>query len=241
MPDPGAGRASEPALAPRSAGSLILSTTPAFATRWLIPRRGRFYAQYPDISLRLDTSTALIELHEDASVDLVIRYGTGESPQPAQPVPARRMLWRLRHPPQWWRGGGRNARTDCRSLAKLATLRTGLEGLAPANQKASQGACWCLTGRTSVWRGRIFNALRSRAGTASAGQSALRLAGARDWLGNGRWSGRQRLLMHVIGTTYTPDRQSSVIQRPATPPCQVQKKTGPHPKIWAGEALSGRR
>lgn len=80
MPDPGAGRASEPALAPRSAGSLILSTTPAFATRWLIPRRGRFYAQYPDISLRLDTSTALIELHEDASVDLVIRYGTGESP-----------------------------------------------------------------------------------------------------------------------------------------------------------------
>jgi len=64
----------------RSAGSLTLSTTPAFAALWLIPRLGRFYAQHPDIRLRLDTSTALLDLHQDASIDLVLRYGVGEHP-----------------------------------------------------------------------------------------------------------------------------------------------------------------
>lgn len=62
------------------AGSLTLSTTPAFAALWLIPRLGRFYAEHPNINLRLDTSTALLDLHQDASIDLVIRYGPGHYP-----------------------------------------------------------------------------------------------------------------------------------------------------------------
>ncbi|AYC33901.1 LysR family transcriptional regulator [Pseudomonas cavernae] len=64
----------------RSAGSLTLSTTPAFAALWLIPRLGRFYAEYPDINLRLDASTVLVDLQQDASVDLAIRYGVGQYP-----------------------------------------------------------------------------------------------------------------------------------------------------------------
>ncbi|UCO99676.1 LysR family transcriptional regulator [Metapseudomonas lalkuanensis] len=64
----------------RSSGNLTLSTTPAFAALWLIPRLGRFYAEHPEISVRLDTSNTLIDLHQDASVDFVIRYGMGEYP-----------------------------------------------------------------------------------------------------------------------------------------------------------------
>lgn len=63
-----------------SSGQLTISTTPAFAALWLIPRLGRFYAEYPAIRLRLDTSNTLVDLHQDASIDLVIRYGTTHYP-----------------------------------------------------------------------------------------------------------------------------------------------------------------
>ncbi|MBS7661493.1 LysR family transcriptional regulator [Pseudomonas lalucatii] len=59
----------------RSAGQLTVSTTPAFAALWLVPRLGRFYAAQPHIRLRLDTSCAVVDLQQDASVDLAIRYG----------------------------------------------------------------------------------------------------------------------------------------------------------------------
>ena len=65
----------------RSAGQLTVSTTPAFAALWLVPRLGRFYAAHPDISLRLDTRCAVVDLQQDASVDLVIRYSLGDYPQ----------------------------------------------------------------------------------------------------------------------------------------------------------------
>jgi LysR family glycine cleavage system transcriptional activator len=63
-----------------SIGSLTLSTTPAFAALWLIPRLGRFYQTHPGIKVRLDTSTELLDLHQDASTDLAIRYGYGDHP-----------------------------------------------------------------------------------------------------------------------------------------------------------------
>ncbi|MGE2053915.1 LysR family transcriptional regulator [Pseudomonas aeruginosa] len=40
----------------RSVGNLTVSTTPAFAALWLVPRLGRFYAAHPQINLRLDTN-----------------------------------------------------------------------------------------------------------------------------------------------------------------------------------------
>ncbi|MCW7540975.1 LysR substrate-binding domain-containing protein [Aquabacterium sp. A7-Y] len=63
-----------------STGQLTVSTTPAFAALWLIPRLGRFYASHPEINLRLDTRCEVIDLHRDASVDLVVRYGSGDNP-----------------------------------------------------------------------------------------------------------------------------------------------------------------
>lgn len=64
----------------RSGSSLTLSTTAAFAALWLVPRLGRFYAQHPNINLRLDTHCDVIDLHQDASVDLVLRYSLDDYP-----------------------------------------------------------------------------------------------------------------------------------------------------------------
>lgn len=64
----------------RSGASLTVSTISAFAALWLVPRLGRFYARYPHISLRLDTHCDVIDLHQDASVDLVVRYTADDYP-----------------------------------------------------------------------------------------------------------------------------------------------------------------
>ncbi|RON10564.1 LysR family transcriptional regulator [Pseudomonas brassicacearum] len=64
----------------RSGSTLMISTTAAFATLWLVPRLGRFYASHPNIKLRLDTHCEVIDLHQDASVDLVIRYSLDDYP-----------------------------------------------------------------------------------------------------------------------------------------------------------------
>ncbi len=47
----------------RSVGNLTVSTTPAFAALWLVPRLGRFYAAHPQINLRLDTNCEVLDLH----------------------------------------------------------------------------------------------------------------------------------------------------------------------------------
>lgn len=64
----------------RSGASLTISTTAAFAALWLVPRLGHFYARHPDISVRLDTHCEVIDLHQDASVDLVLRYSLDDYP-----------------------------------------------------------------------------------------------------------------------------------------------------------------
>ncbi|QLL14085.1 LysR substrate-binding domain-containing protein [Pseudomonas chlororaphis] len=64
----------------RSGANLMISTTPAFAALWLVPRLGRFYARHPNINLRLDTNCEVIDLQQDASVDLVIRYSLDDYP-----------------------------------------------------------------------------------------------------------------------------------------------------------------
>jgi len=51
-----------------------LSTTPAFATLRLVPELPRFYEREPDIRVKIDTSTQLVDLHRDRGTDLVIRY-----------------------------------------------------------------------------------------------------------------------------------------------------------------------
>ena len=60
-----------------SENRITVSTTPAFAALWLVPRVKDFEDVHPDFSLNVTTSTKNTDLSRDRSVDLVIRYGTG--------------------------------------------------------------------------------------------------------------------------------------------------------------------
>ncbi|MGO1072474.1 LysR family transcriptional regulator [Lysobacter sp. CA199] len=56
-------------------GGLTVTTTASFAALWLVPRLGRFYARHSGIAVRIDTCARPIDLEQDASVDIAIRYG----------------------------------------------------------------------------------------------------------------------------------------------------------------------
>lgn len=62
-----------------SSKMLVVSVAPAFASRFLVPRLARFNQRFPDLKLRIDASTGLVDLgHSD--VDLAIRMGDGKWP-----------------------------------------------------------------------------------------------------------------------------------------------------------------
>jgi LysR family glycine cleavage system transcriptional activator len=67
----GAGRA--------RAGEVALSIIPSFASRWLVPRLGRFLEAHPDVDLRISTTQRLVDFATEP-VDLGIRYGRGSYP-----------------------------------------------------------------------------------------------------------------------------------------------------------------
>lgn len=60
-------------LAPKDA-VVTISSTPSFATRWLVPRLGALSMAHPDIRLRLDASNALANFQNDG-IDIAIRQG----------------------------------------------------------------------------------------------------------------------------------------------------------------------
>ncbi|WP_338640461.1 LysR substrate-binding domain-containing protein [Burkholderia pyrrocinia] len=53
--------------------TLVLTTTPAFAAMWLIPRLGRFRQVDPRLNIKVETGNALADLERDARIDLAIR------------------------------------------------------------------------------------------------------------------------------------------------------------------------
>jgi LysR family glycine cleavage system transcriptional activator len=57
-------------------GVLSLSTTSAFATRWLVPRLGRFARRCPGLDLRLKTGNQPVDFDHD-EVDVAVRIGRG--------------------------------------------------------------------------------------------------------------------------------------------------------------------
>lgn len=60
-------------LSPQDAVATI-SSTPSFATRWLVPKLGAFARDHPQIRVRLDASNALANFQSDG-VDIAIRQG----------------------------------------------------------------------------------------------------------------------------------------------------------------------
>lgn len=59
---------------------LTVSTTPAFAALWLVPRLSRFEERCPQLRFQLVASTAPTDLERDRVVDVSVRYGTGPYP-----------------------------------------------------------------------------------------------------------------------------------------------------------------
>jgi len=71
--------------------ALTVTTTPAFGALWLAPRLEDFQKAYPEITLRLETGTAPVDLMRDRRIDLAIRYGGGDGPLLASTLPPERI------------------------------------------------------------------------------------------------------------------------------------------------------
>lgn len=62
--------------APDGTRTLRLSTTPSFATKWLVPRLATFQAAHPDLAVEVSTGMELVDFRRE-EVDVAIRYGRG--------------------------------------------------------------------------------------------------------------------------------------------------------------------
>ena len=59
-----------------AAKSLTISVSPSFGAMWLVPRLDRFYAQHPEIEIRLDGTDRRVDVAR-GEADVAIRYGAG--------------------------------------------------------------------------------------------------------------------------------------------------------------------
>jgi LysR family transcriptional regulator, glycine cleavage system transcriptional activator len=59
--------------------ALTISVMPSFAATWLVPRLGHFAKRHPDIEIRVEASSSLVDLRRDR-VDIAIRHGLGDYP-----------------------------------------------------------------------------------------------------------------------------------------------------------------
>lgn len=57
--------------------NVTVSTVPSFAASWLVPRLGRFMSHHPDIEVRVEASSDLVDLRRER-VDVAIRHGLGQ-------------------------------------------------------------------------------------------------------------------------------------------------------------------
>lgn len=59
--------------------SLTVSTVATFAASWLVPRLGGFRQLHPDIEIRVEATSELVDLSRDR-VDVALRHGLGDYP-----------------------------------------------------------------------------------------------------------------------------------------------------------------
>lgn len=58
---------------------LRVTMTPSFATQWLMPRLGAFWAAHPDVPLSLHPDKRVVDLRREG-MDVAIRFGAGDWP-----------------------------------------------------------------------------------------------------------------------------------------------------------------
>lgn len=59
--------------------TLTVSTVATFAASWLVPRLGRFSLRHPQIEVRVEATSALMDMRRDR-VDVALRHGLGNYP-----------------------------------------------------------------------------------------------------------------------------------------------------------------
>lgn len=59
--------------------ALTVSVAPVLASKWLVPRLPRFRAAHPEIRIRIDATTDIVDL-DGSDVDLALRVGRGDWP-----------------------------------------------------------------------------------------------------------------------------------------------------------------
>ncbi|CAB3702819.1 LysR substrate-binding domain-containing protein [Achromobacter pestifer] len=59
--------------------TLTISTVPSFAAHWLVPRLGGYAALHPDIEVRVEASSKLVDFQRDR-IDIALRHGLGDYP-----------------------------------------------------------------------------------------------------------------------------------------------------------------
>ena len=69
----------EAARAPQGGSILTVTTSPSFASKWLVPRLDRFHDAHPEIDLRIHTTEQVVDLARHG-IDLALRYGRGDYP-----------------------------------------------------------------------------------------------------------------------------------------------------------------
>lgn len=69
--------------------TLTISTTPAFAALWLVPRVRDFEAAHPGLRVHVDSALGLVDLARDRRIDIAIRYGRPDYPGLAAELLAR--------------------------------------------------------------------------------------------------------------------------------------------------------
>jgi len=61
-----------------SVKTVVVTTTPGFATLWLIPRLAGFTREHPDVDVRISAANEMVDL-DRAGVDLAVRYAPEDS------------------------------------------------------------------------------------------------------------------------------------------------------------------
>jgi len=73
-------RTAEELIRPVRPSVLTITVSPNFASKWLVPRLGRFSVTHPNLDLRISASLQHVDFsHED--IDLAVRHGNGDWPE----------------------------------------------------------------------------------------------------------------------------------------------------------------
>src|SRR5262245_19113493 len=73
-------RTAEELIRPIDPPVLIVTMSPNFASKWLVPRLGRFSVTHPNIDLRISASLHHVDLTRE-DIDLAVRHGNGDWPE----------------------------------------------------------------------------------------------------------------------------------------------------------------